>query len=244
MTQKIYRTARGKSVDIGSLRLQNEHVRAVGNMGVNARGDRIDSKGNVIDSRNNQLQRQIQRQTNVADGIVHTNSYEARNQLHPDPRDFADEDDLITPSPVVARPAAPVISQQVVKAPVITQQVITPPVIETPVIETPIVTLPVIETPVIETPVIETPVIETPIVTPPVIETPVITNLVEQPPMESQTVVETPVVASPDVVTSPAPVAPPAGGGLAAAIARAKNIKQELEKTPVEKLRDLGVRKI
>jgi len=234
MTQKIYRTARGKSVDIGSLRLQNEHVRAVGNMGVNARGDRIDSKGNVIDSRNNQLQRQIQRQTNVADGVVHTNSYEARNQLHPDPRDFADEDDLITPSPVVPRPAAPVVSQQVVQAPIITQQVITSPVIETPVIETP-----VIETPVIETPVIETPVIETP-----VIETPVITNLVEQTPMKSQTVVETLAVASPDVVTSPAPVEPPAGGGLAAAIARAKNIKQELEKTPVQKLRDLGVRKI
>lgn len=74
MTQKIYRTAKGKSVDFGSLRLQNEHVRAVGNMGVNTRGDRIDANGNVIDSANDQLQRRIQRQSNVSDGTVHTST--------------------------------------------------------------------------------------------------------------------------------------------------------------------------
>lgn len=72
MTQKIYKTARGKQVDVGSLRLQNENVRAVGNMGVNARGDRIDSQGNIIDPKNQQLQRRIQRRTNVSDGTVHT----------------------------------------------------------------------------------------------------------------------------------------------------------------------------
>jgi hypothetical protein len=74
MTQKIYRSSRGKAVDIGSLRLQNEHVRAVGNMGVNARGDRIDASGNVIDSANDQLQRRMQRQTNVSDGTVHSST--------------------------------------------------------------------------------------------------------------------------------------------------------------------------
>jgi hypothetical protein len=74
MTQKIYKTARGKQVDFGSLRLQNENVRAVGNMGVNSRGDRIDANGKVIDSTNDQLQRRIQRQTNVSDGTVHSSS--------------------------------------------------------------------------------------------------------------------------------------------------------------------------
>ena len=76
MTQKIYQTALGKSVDFGSLRLQNENVRAVGNMGVNARGDRIDANGKVIDSVNDQLQRRMQRQSNsnVVDGEVHTSS--------------------------------------------------------------------------------------------------------------------------------------------------------------------------
>ena len=43
MTRKVYRTANGKMVDLGALQLQNENVRAVGNMGVNARGDIIDS---------------------------------------------------------------------------------------------------------------------------------------------------------------------------------------------------------
>jgi hypothetical protein len=74
MTQKIYQTAMGKSVDFGSLRLQNEHVRAVGNMGVNARGDRIDAAGKIIDSANDQLQRRIQRQSNVSDGEVHAST--------------------------------------------------------------------------------------------------------------------------------------------------------------------------
>lgn len=72
MTSKVYKTARGTPVDMGQLRLQNEHVRAVGNMGVNARGDRIDAQGNVIDSANEQLKRRIQRQTNVSDGPVNS----------------------------------------------------------------------------------------------------------------------------------------------------------------------------
>jgi len=80
MTTKIYKTARGKTVDFGSMRLQNENVRAVGNMGVNARGDRIDGQGNVIDPKNQQLQRRIQRQTNVADGPVHSSTREAKAQ--------------------------------------------------------------------------------------------------------------------------------------------------------------------
>lgn len=71
MTQKIYKTAKGKPVDIGSLRLQNENVRAVGNMKVNARGDRVDAKGTVIDSRDRQLQRNIQRNSNVTNDPVH-----------------------------------------------------------------------------------------------------------------------------------------------------------------------------
>jgi hypothetical protein len=74
MTQKIYRTAQGKTVDFGALRLQNEHVRAVGNMGVNSRGDRIDAQGNIIDSASDQLQRRIQRQSNVSEGPIHSST--------------------------------------------------------------------------------------------------------------------------------------------------------------------------
>jgi hypothetical protein len=63
MTKKIYKTAMGKTVDIGALILQNEQVRAVGNMGVNAAGDVVDSGNQVIDQRNRQVQRQYRKQT-------------------------------------------------------------------------------------------------------------------------------------------------------------------------------------
>ena len=65
MTKKVYRSAQGKTVDMGALLLQNESVRAAGNMSVNARGDIIDSRNRVIDSKNKQVQRQNRRQTNV-----------------------------------------------------------------------------------------------------------------------------------------------------------------------------------
>lgn len=45
----IYRTAMGKSVDMGALVARNEKVRAVGNVkNLNARGDTIDAYGKVI----------------------------------------------------------------------------------------------------------------------------------------------------------------------------------------------------
>lgn len=72
MTKKIYRTANGKMVDIGALQLQNENIRAVGNMGVNARGDIIDSRNKILDSRNRQVAKQYRRQTNVSDTPVVT----------------------------------------------------------------------------------------------------------------------------------------------------------------------------
>jgi len=63
MTNKVYKSAMGKKVDMGALLLQNEQVRAVGNMGVNAKGDVVDGSNQVIDQRNRQIQRQYNRQT-------------------------------------------------------------------------------------------------------------------------------------------------------------------------------------
>jgi hypothetical protein len=76
MTKKIYKTAQGKVVDMGALILQNESIRAVGNMNVNARGDVLDSSDNVIDSKNNQIRRQNDRQsqTNVRDLPMHSST--------------------------------------------------------------------------------------------------------------------------------------------------------------------------
>jgi hypothetical protein len=74
MTQKVYRTAQGKIVDLGALEVQNEHVRAVGNMKVNARGDKLDADGRVISTRSQQVNRNLNRTTNATAGPIPTSS--------------------------------------------------------------------------------------------------------------------------------------------------------------------------
>jgi hypothetical protein len=122
MTKKIYTTAQGKSVDLGAIILQNEHVRAVGNMNVNARGDLLDGSSRVIDTRNQQVSRQMERTTQpavtgVAIGPRHTSSVSARRaradaQATPatqDPvvEDTVEELEVQEPAPVDAAPAEP-----------------------------------------------------------------------------------------------------------------------------------------
>jgi hypothetical protein len=63
MTQKTYRTAQGKTVDMGRLVLQNEKTRAVGNMKVNARGDAVDDMNRPVSSKTQQVNRQYNNQT-------------------------------------------------------------------------------------------------------------------------------------------------------------------------------------
>jgi hypothetical protein len=175
MSVKIYSSARGKVVDMGALRLRNEQVRAVGNMGVNARGDRIDSKGNVIDPKNQQLERRIQRQTNAMDIPTHTSvktAAAAQAQSIADLLAFpdlpAEDEEIVGLDPVPAQ-----------------QQVLTPDII----------------------------------------------------PVSAPAPVE-PIVTQPkEVITDP-------NGGLAAAMARAKTVKQELEKTAREKQQSKPIRKI
>ena len=61
MTNQVYRTAQGKTVDMGALRLQNENTRAVGNKKTNPRGDTLDDQNQVIASKNQQVSRQYNR---------------------------------------------------------------------------------------------------------------------------------------------------------------------------------------
>jgi len=70
MIQKTYRTAQGKVVDLGAMMTQNETIRAVGNMSVNARGDVIDNQGRVLATRGEQVNRNLNRQTNTSSGPV------------------------------------------------------------------------------------------------------------------------------------------------------------------------------
>jgi len=62
MSNRIYRSARGTKIDMGDLMLRNEDVRAVGNMGVNAKGDKIDNKGTVTKTRNQQVNKTYRKQ--------------------------------------------------------------------------------------------------------------------------------------------------------------------------------------
>jgi hypothetical protein len=182
MSVKIYSSARGKTVDMGALRLKNEQVRAVGNMGVNARGDRIDSQGNIIDPKNQQTERRIQRQTNVQDIPTHTSvktAAAAQAQSIADLLAFPDlpQDDEVFTDPIPAQP-----QQQQILAPVI------------------------------------------PVVAP----EPVAVEL----------------LAIEPVMAKPKEVIDDVNGGLAAAIARAKTVKQELEKTVREQQKTKPIRKI
>jgi hypothetical protein len=161
MTRKIYKSAMGKPIDMGALLLRNENVRAVGNMNVNARGDRLDSMNRVIETKNKQAQRRYDRQTNVSAGPAHsgTGAGQAQDTVPVDPADnFADlpiDDTLDVADPAQDTAPAPVDN------------------------------------------------------------------------------------SATDTAPAPAPA-----GGLAAAIARSKEVKQELLKTPRQLAQEQGVRKI
>ena len=160
MTSKVYKTAQGKSVDLGTIMLQNEHVRAVGNMNVNARGDILDGNNKVIQTKNRQIQQQNSQQTVGAPAVIHTSTRAAKRAKATQSADATTAQD--TPDTQV---------QDIV--------------------------------------IDNTPV--------------------------------------PTILTAPAPVAdiPTSGGGLAAAIARSKVIKQEKEKTARQLQQSTpGVRKI
>jgi hypothetical protein len=162
MTRKVYKTAQGKAIDLGSLLLQNEAVRAVGNMNVNARGDLLDSGNQVIDRKNRQIQRQHNRQTvavTSANATVHTSTRAAKQARQEVPADESAVD-------------------------------------------------------------------------------PFMEDLVVSQEPESGT--ET--VAEPESPTVDKPETPQ--GGLAAAIARSRAIKQELEKTPRQRAQEAGLKKI
>ena len=96
----------GKTVDIGALMLQNENVRAVGNMSVNARGDTLDSNNRVIDRKAQQIQRQ-NRKTNVMTEPMVKKQSNVQEEMNVDPTDtFTDlpEDEVVDEEPVVASP--------------------------------------------------------------------------------------------------------------------------------------------
>jgi hypothetical protein len=102
MTRKVYKSAMGKAVDLGALLLQNEHVRAVGNMNVNARGDLLDGANKVIEQKNRQVQRQYQRSaTNVSsDAPVHSSTRNAKQAAVDEQNLKSVDDDIFSELPL------------------------------------------------------------------------------------------------------------------------------------------------
>lgn len=209
MTSKVYRSAQGKMVDLGTIMLQNEHVRAVGNMKVNARGDKIDSLNQVIETRTERIQRNNERTSNpVNSAAPQSSSRKNRNKNPVTPETqihsrghVAD----VEPDPVVIpEPVPPVEIPVAAPAPVARTQTPTPP---------------------------------------PVVATPQVQTARPQPqPKVAEVDLKNPVRPA----KSPAPgnTAPASGGGLAGAIARTREIKQELDRTRRQKAQDSGLRKI
>lgn len=197
MTSKIYRSAQGKSIDLGTIILQNENVRAVGNMNVNARGDKINNQNEVIETKTQQIQKQNDRtSTNVSPSPVHTSSKKVRK---PAPTVEATID--TTPDPV---------EEIEIPEPVLYVAPIAPP----------------------------EPVIQSAPVVAPAPPTPVAQPRPKAPEVDLKNPVRPP--KSPVSET----VAPAQGGGLAGAIARSREIKQDLDKTRRQQAQDKGVRKI
>jgi outer membrane biosynthesis protein TonB len=202
MTSKVYRSAQGKMVDLGTIILQNEHVRAVGNMKVNARGDKIDSLNQVIETRTERIQRHNDStSTNVSSAPPQTSSRKTRankTQVKPETqiqsRGHVAE---VQPEPVIEITPAPV------------PQVETPP-----------------------------PVQQRQAPTPPSRPQPTPTQA-RAPEVDLKNPIK-PAKSPAASNTSPATQ----GGGLAGAIARSREIKQELDRTRRQKAQDSGLRKI
>lgn len=118
---KMYRSSQGKGIDLGALLLQNETVRAVGNMGVNARGDRIDNKGKSIDSRVQQKKRQYNKQIGPQDVVPS----ESKNKPTTTENSRLIEEDVV-PVVEVAKPKKTVTKKTVSKrkTPVIDESII------------------------------------------------------------------------------------------------------------------------
>jgi len=67
---KKYRTARGRTLDMDSVRLANEETIAIGNMRVNARGDQLGAGGKVVKTRNQIMKSHYKRPPIAVDDLA------------------------------------------------------------------------------------------------------------------------------------------------------------------------------
>ena len=137
---RIYRTASGRNIDIDQLILGNEQTIAVGNMNVNAAGDELGPGGQVVATRNQNMDNyyNLNARTAVDDFAIvqQQKAKQAESVLVPADKDalLADEDPGFEP-PVEEAAPAPArrqglrgnLADSVAKQTVVDQPEITPP---------------------------------------------------------------------------------------------------------------------
>lgn len=90
MSRRV-KSAKGKVVDFGALVAQNEKARAVGNVPMNARGDRLDSKGNIKAkvedvARVTQTVRTTPKETAISDPVDINKKVTKKQEPEPEPK--------------------------------------------------------------------------------------------------------------------------------------------------------------
>lgn len=115
---KTYRTSSGNQVDFGALLLANETAPALGNMNVNARGDEIDTAGNITKSREEVMREYNELNTMVPidDGIPEGTGIQA------DEDDWQDWEPAVKTTTVTEEPKVPEVKQDSTPAPTITEE--------------------------------------------------------------------------------------------------------------------------
>lgn len=97
---KVFRTAMGKQIDVDYLALKNEHVIAVGNMRVNARGDELGPGGKIVKTKDQIMKEYYALNTPVAtDPMDNVQQPEPKKATVAKPQQRAQAD--VIPEPIV-----------------------------------------------------------------------------------------------------------------------------------------------
>ena len=100
---RTYRTAAGKVVNIDNLILANEDTIAVGNMGVNARGDELGPGGQVVATRNQNMNDYYKLNTETSNPGTGTQPVPPKmSELTADELEFEQEEAMLPP---ISKPA-------------------------------------------------------------------------------------------------------------------------------------------
>jgi hypothetical protein len=127
---RTYKTAAGKIVNIDNLILANEQTIAVGNMGVNARGDELGPGGRVVATRNQSMNDYYKLNSGVSQPGTGIKAPVAKleAELTPEELAFEQEEPMLDPVPGKSKPQLRgSLADSVAKETVVTQPVITPP---------------------------------------------------------------------------------------------------------------------